>query len=53
MLSRYHLVLAYLVSGSMYDQDQAYEGVIYLDIPGAERAGHCLPFNVLEALRRA
>src|SRR4051812_25298714 len=41
------LVLAQLVASGAYDQPAAYERIRYLDLPGAERAGRFLPFNVL------
>lgn len=61
------LVLAHLVNGGFYKNTAAYDRLLYLDIPGALKAGRYLPFNVLtgerdphrvarnvlEALRRA
>src|SRR5688572_26817968 len=37
-----HLVLSYLVASGAYDTDAAFERVLYLDFPAAERAGRFL-----------
>jgi DNA helicase HerA-like ATPase len=42
------LVLSYLVAGGVYDRPEAFERILYLDLPAAERAGLCLPFNILQ-----
>src|SRR5438045_2324488 len=41
------LVLAHLVAGGFYDRPDAFERLLYLDLPAAERAGRYLPLNVL------
>ena len=41
------LILAHLVAAGFYDQPGAYQRLVYLDLPAAERAGRFLPFNVL------
>ena len=43
------LVLAYLVAGGAYNTEAAFERVLYLDFPAAERVGRFLPFNVLKS----
>ncbi|MGD9890085.1 MAG: hypothetical protein AB7R89_03515 [Dehalococcoidia bacterium] len=40
--------MAYLVAGGAYNTHTAFERVLYLDFPAAERAGRFLPFNVLK-----
>lgn len=42
------LVLGYLVASGAYNTGAGFERVLYLDFPAAERAGRCLPFNVLQ-----
>jgi hypothetical protein len=44
------LVLAHLVASGTYRRADAFDRVIYLDLPAAERAGRFLPFNVLAQL---
>src|SRR4051812_45594822 len=41
------LVLAHLVAQGHYRDPAAYERLLYLDLPAAERMGRFLPFNVL------
>ena len=41
------LVLAQLVARGFYKETEAYERLLYLDLPAAERQGRYLPFNVL------
>lgn len=41
------LILAHLVARGVYADPAAYERILYLDLPGAERADRYLPFNVL------
>ncbi|MGH7485435.1 MAG: type IV secretory system conjugative DNA transfer family protein, partial [bacterium] len=41
------LVLAHLVAEGYFRQPDAYERLLYLDLPAAERAGRFFPFNVL------
>src|SRR5581483_9035013 len=41
------LVLAHLVADGVYDDPGAYERIVYLDLPNAERQGRFLSFNVL------
>lgn len=43
------LVLAHLVARGAYRDPRMYDRLLYLDLPGAERAGAFLPFNVLRA----
>lgn len=43
------LVLGHLVADGTYAAPDAYERIVYLDLPAAERAGRFLPFNVLAA----
>lgn len=44
------LVLAHLVAGGTYrsTRHDAFERVLYLDFPAAERRGLCVPFNVFD-----
>ncbi len=42
------LVLAQLVARGFFNDDDAYERLLYLDLPAAERQGRFLPFNVLQ-----
>lgn len=42
------LVLAQLVARGFFHADDAYERLLYLDLPAAERQGRYLPFNVLK-----
>ncbi len=41
------LVLSHLVADGVYRKPEAYERLIYLDLPAAARGGKYLPFNVL------
>jgi hypothetical protein len=41
------LVLTHLVASGVYRSDEAFERVVYLDLPAAERAGRFLPLNLL------
>lgn len=41
------LVFAHLVAEGVYDDPAAYERILVLDLPAAERQGRYLPFNVL------
>ena len=41
------LVLAHLVAQGFFDRPGAYDRLVYLDLPAAERAARFLPFNVL------
>src|SRR6266545_1436340 len=41
------LVLAHLVAAGVYRDPGAYQRILYLDLPAAERSGKFLPFNVL------
>jgi hypothetical protein len=41
------LVLAYLVANGTYEDLTAYDRILYLDLPAAERQQRFLPFNVL------
>src|SRR5919202_1432031 len=41
------LVLAHLVADGYFQQPGAYQQLLYLDLPAAERAGRFFPFNVL------
>jgi hypothetical protein len=43
------LILGHLAAAGVYDRPDAYERVLYLDIPAAERVGRYLPLNVLAA----
>lgn len=42
------LVLAHLVAEGFFEQPAAYQKLLYLDIPAAERTGRFFPFNVLQ-----
>src|SRR5437764_6890326 len=41
------LVLSHLVADGVFNDPEASERIVYLDIPTAARAGKYLPFNVL------
>lgn len=41
------LVLAHLVAAGYFDRPDAYQQLIYLDLPAAERANRFFPFNFL------
>ncbi len=41
------LIMAHLVAQGVFDRRDGYNRVIYLDLPGAERRGRYMPFNVL------
>jgi DNA helicase HerA-like ATPase len=42
------LILLHLVARGVYKNPRAYEDILFLDIPAAERAGRFLPFNILK-----
>lgn len=42
------LVLSHLVARGTYDNDRAYERLVYLDLPAAAASGRFLPFNYLD-----
>jgi hypothetical protein len=43
-----HLVLSHLVAQGFYRRPEAYERLLYLDLPAAQRKGRFLPFNLLD-----
>jgi hypothetical protein len=42
------LILGHLVATGFYERPEAYNRLLYLDVPAAERAGRYMPFNVLK-----